>query len=129
MGERRAKPPLVLPVARVQPTKPAPLPKATGSTAPRAEAAASACAPDEQRLRNYAGRMVEGLGIGPTDDLKLFEPDGTPAANLTPVMLAMSKVELGLFSASPELVERAIGRALAKIEAEAKTDPPPPPAP
>ncbi|WP_194164671.1 hypothetical protein [Microvirga thermotolerans] len=88
-----------------QRTASAPAPKA----APRKEAAA--CAPDEQRLRNYAARMVADLaGIGPTDDLRLFGPDGTPTANLAPVMLAMSAVELGMLRASPDLVEAAVRR-------------------
>jgi hypothetical protein len=100
-------------------------PTATASTAPKASPrpqASTACAPDEQRLRNYASRMVEGLGLGPTDDLKLFAEDGTPLSNLTHVMLAMSAFELGALRASPDLVERAIRRATARIEASAKLD-------
>ena len=76
--------------------------------------ASSACAPDERRLRNYASRMVEGLGIGPTDDLMLFAEDGTPLPNLAHVMLAMSAFELGMLRASPDLVERAVERVAAK---------------
>lgn len=92
-------------------------PAATGST----EAAAKpppriACAPDEQRIRNYAGQIVQGLGLGPTDDLDLFEPDGTPRPNLAQVMLAMSAVELGTMRASPDLVSGAVERAALRAE-------------
>ena len=80
----------------------APAPK----SAPKVQAA-SVCPSEEQRLRNYAGRMVEGFGLNPTDDLKLFSADGTPQPNLTPVMLAMAAFELGALRASPALVEGA----------------------
>ncbi|WP_210484670.1 hypothetical protein [Microvirga antarctica] len=82
---------------------------------PAAVSASTACAPDEQRLRNYAARMVEELGLGPTDDLKLFSPDGSPQANLAAVMRAMSSVELGILRASPELVDSAIRRMSEKL--------------
>ncbi|MBB4039766.1 hypothetical protein GGR34_001413 [Microvirga flocculans] len=63
--------------------------------------------------------MVDGLGLGPSDDLKLFAEDGTPLPNLTPVMLAMSAFELGMLQASPDLVEAAIERAAVKAREEA----------
>jgi hypothetical protein len=93
----------------VQRTKPSRGPAATASARPKTQVA-SACAPDEQRLTNYAGRMVAGLGLGPKDDLKLFASDGKPLPNLAPVMLAMSAVELGALKASPDLVEAAVQR-------------------
>ncbi|MET0744940.1 MAG: hypothetical protein ABWY78_16330 [Microvirga sp.] len=77
----------------------------------KAGPAADSCAPDEQRLRNYAGRMVDGLGVGPGDDLRLFGPDGTPLPNLVPVMLAMSAVELGMLQADLGLIEAGVRRA------------------
>ncbi len=127
MGEKpkpAAKPqPLVVARPQARP-KPVREPASTASTAPKQQIATS-CSPDEQRLRNYAGRMVEGLGLGPNDDLKLFAADGTPLPNLTAVMLAMSAFELGALRASPELVEGAIQRAAAKIQASAKADLPP----
>lgn len=121
MGEKPKAPdprPLV-----IQRAKPKREPVATASTAPKTQVA-SACAPDEQRLRNYASRMVEGLGLGPNDDLKLFSAEGKPLPNLARVMLAMSAFELGALRASPDLVEAAIERASAKIEASIKTDRP-----
>jgi hypothetical protein len=108
-----------------------PAPRATASTAPAkmaapaktaAAAAPAACAPDEARLQNYAARMVETLGIGPKDDLKLFEADGTPGPNLAPIMLAMSGFELGLLRPDPALVEEAVQRAAAKAHAARSQD-------
>ena len=64
--------------------------------------------------------MVDGIGLGPSDDLKLFADDGTPLPNLTHVMLAMSAFELGALRASPDLVEGAIERAIAKVQENAK---------
>lgn len=119
MGERpKAKPE---PQKKVAVPKSAPQPKAKSAAAATASTATS-CVPDEQRLRNYASRMVEELGMGPTDDLKLFLDDGTPSPNLAPVMLAMSSFELGMLRASPTLVERAIARAVEKVQASAKTN-------
>lgn len=105
------------------PSKPKPVPTTTASVTPKAAPkpeTATACAPDEQRIRNYAARMVAGLGLGPTDDLKLFAPDGTPLPNLSHVMLAMSGFELGMLRADPDLVERAIRRAAAKVQDRAE---------
>lgn len=70
-----------------------------------------ACVPDEQRIRNYAARIVVDLGLEPTDDLALFDPDGTPRPNLPRVMLAMSSVELGVLHASTHLIDGAVERA------------------
>ncbi|WP_230530799.1 hypothetical protein [Microvirga roseola] len=118
MGEKQKAEPRRPPRAAARP-QPGREPAATASVAPKA--AVTACAPDEQRLRNYASRMVEGLNLGPEDDLKLFAENGTPQPNLAHVMLAMSAFELGALRASPDLVERAILRAGAKAEAAATT--------
>ena len=127
MGEKPKAPdprPLVVQKPRQKP-QPKREPAATAST-PSKPQIASACAPDEQRLRNYASRMVEGLGLGPDDDLKLFDADGRPLKNLAPVMLAMSAFELGAVRASPDLVQAAIERATRKVEANAEARPPAP---
>jgi len=117
MGEKpKAADPRPLVVQRPKPKRE---PATTASASPKPQVA-SACAPDEQRLRNYASRMVEGLGIGPNDDLKLFTEDGKPLPNLAPVMLAMSAFELGTLKASPDLVRAAIERAAGKVAASAK---------
>lgn len=122
MGEKPkpAKQPQPLVVAR---RKPAKAPVATASTVPKPAPkvqVAAACPSEEQRHRNYAGRMIETLGLGPSDDLKLFAQDGTPLPNLAHVMLAMSAFELGALRASPDLVEGAIERAITKIQEGAK---------
>jgi hypothetical protein len=97
------------------PARTAGAPQTTASLAPAPPPAAPvACASDDQRLRNYAVRIAEGLGLGPNDDLKLFEADGTPTANLAPVLLAMSAFELGTLRASGELVEGAVERQAAR---------------
>jgi hypothetical protein len=103
------------PVARPAP----PVPATATPTAPaaRPEPAATAslpapsCAPDEQRIQNYAARIVLGLDLQPGDDLKLFDEDGRPQPNLARVLLAMSSFELGYLRASVQLVEEAIERA------------------
>jgi hypothetical protein len=123
MGEKSkpAKPMEPLVTARRKPARePAATASAASKPAPKVQVAA-ACPSEEQRHRNYASRMVEGLGLGPADDLKLFAPDGTPQPNLTHVMLAMSAFELGVLRASPDLVEGAIERAIAKVQENAKT--------
>jgi hypothetical protein len=117
MGEtpKPAKPQPPLVVAR---PKPARQPATTASTAPTPPPkvqVAAACPSEEQRHRNYAGRMVEGLGLGPADDLKLFAEDGTPQPNLIRVMLAMSAFELGALRANPDLVEGAVRRMAERI--------------
>jgi hypothetical protein len=104
-----AKPP-TRPAARPSPPRKlaaAEPPAVTGAT----PAPVPACVPDEQRIRNYAARIVADLGLEPTDDLALFNPDGTPRPNLPRVMLAMSSVELGVLHASTHLIEGAVERA------------------
>jgi len=73
-------------------------------------APAPICSGDTARIGNYASAIAGSVGLGPNDDLKLFDADGRPGPNLAPVMLAMSKVELGTMRASAELVRAAIGR-------------------
>jgi hypothetical protein len=78
------------------------------------------CAPDEQRLRNYAGRIAGDVGLGPDDDLRLFEPDGTPMPNLAAVLLAMSSFELGALRAGDHLVAGAVERQAARARDRAE---------
>ena len=106
-------------VALVPPQRPVALAVTAPPPAPRP---VFSCAPDEQRIQNYAGRMVQTLGLQPGDDLHLFEPDGRPLPNLARVLLAMSSFELGYLRASAELVHGAIARATPPA-------PPPPSAP
>lgn len=105
---RTAQQPLPTPV-RTAASKPAPdAVTATAAVAP--DAAKLACVPDEQRLRNYAARIADSVGLRPDQDLDLFLSNGTPGANLAPVLLAMSGVELGLLRAREALVAAAIER-------------------
>ncbi|QRM31055.1 hypothetical protein [Microvirga sp. VF16] len=120
MGEKPkpVKPSRPLVVARSKSMSAA---SATPKLAPKVQVAA-ACPSEEQRHRNYASRMVEGLGLSPSDDLKLFAQDGAPQPNLTHVMLAMSAFELGALRASPDLVEQAIERAAARLKDGVKAE-------
>ena len=83
---------------------------------PLLAAPARSCAEEDARQRNYAARAVLGLGVGPSDDLKLFAPDGRPLANLAPVLAAMSAFELGSLRASGALVARAVARVTTRID-------------
>ncbi len=86
-------------------------------------APAPLCAGDTQRIDNYAARIAGSVGLKPGDDLKLFAEDGTPSANLAPVMLAMSAVELGTMRAAPDLVREAVARLAAGSGATAQASP------
>ncbi|WP_419539962.1 hypothetical protein [Methylobacterium oryzae] len=81
------------------------------------------CTGDEVRIQAYANRISASVGLKPGDDLDLFGPDGAPRANLAPVMLAMSAVELGTLRAGPDLVAGAIER-LRPLTPAANTAPP-----
>jgi hypothetical protein len=125
LGEKpkSAKPPQAPVASR---PKPARQPATTASTAPKPAPkvqVAAACPSEEQRHRNYAGRMVEGLGLGPADDLKLFAEDGTPQPNLIRVMLAMSAFELGALRANPDLVEGAVRRMAERVALARSAEP------
>lgn len=125
MGERKAAP-MASPTVRAGPARsssPTPRRPRAAPPAPAVAAIAPAlkppaprpstvaCAPDEQRIQNYAARIVRDLALQPSDDLKLFDLDGRPLANLSRVLLAMSSVELGRLRAGAALVESAIARA------------------
>jgi hypothetical protein len=75
------------------------------------------CSFDGQRIRNYAMKAIEGVATSPSDDLKLFDPDGTPLPALQRVMENMSGVEIGPYKASSELVRAGIEQATAAMRA------------
>lgn len=89
---------------------------------------APVCSNDETRIRNYAARIAGSVGLKPNDDLRLFLDDGRPTANLLPVMLAMSSVELGTLHASKALVSAAIARLEARLSGTASSESRPNPA-
>ena len=88
---------------------------------PASFAPLTSCAGDGVRIRNYALKVIEGVANSPDDDLKLFEPDGTPTGNLARVMANMASVEIGPLRADPALVKIGIETATtaAKLAAEA----------
>jgi hypothetical protein len=97
--------------AAVPPSRPE---TAAPAVPPRASPpAAGGCGSDEQRIQNYASRIVAGLGLRPGDDLKLFEPEGRPLPNLSHGLLARSAFELGHLGARLDLVAGAVARAAA----------------
>lgn len=67
-----------------------------------------ACTGEALRIRNYAAQIAAAAGVGPTDDLQLFAPDGTAHARLRAVMLAMAGVEIGPYGVRAALVDNAI---------------------
>ncbi len=79
------------------------------------------CALDGPRLRNYALKVIEGVAASPTEDLKLFTPEGMPNASLARVMENMSGVEIGPLRASRELVRAGIETATAAMRAAHET--------
>jgi hypothetical protein len=71
---------------------------------------AISCVGEDQRIRNYAVRAVEGLSLKPEDDLALFSKEGQPHLRLHRLMLNMSAVELGTLRAHESLIEAAIAK-------------------
>ncbi len=77
----------------------------------------SACALDGQRLKNYAAKAIDGVAASPGEDLRLFEPDGTPRPALARLMENMSGVEIGPLKARASLVQAGIDAATAAMRA------------
>jgi len=101
MGERTA--PVALAPVRLASLGPLP---ALGKPEPAVPLIA--CAGEAVRIRNYAGRIIEGIAASSTDDLKLFDEDGRPTPNLAHAMLNMASVEIGPFRVETSLVRRAV---------------------
>jgi hypothetical protein len=81
-----------------------------------------ACAGDAVRIRNYAGKIIEGIAANDTADLKLFDDQGQPTPNLAHAMLNMASVEIGPFRVETSLVRRAVD-LLAATRVETKSEP------
>ena len=81
---------------------------------------APTCTPDTARVHAYAAAVARDIVAHPTDDLRLFEPDGTPTTNLSRVMLNMAAVEIGPRRVTPDLVEAAIAAAARTRTGKAK---------
>jgi hypothetical protein len=103
MGER-APSPLALP-------RMAALPAAIA--APEGKVGRAACPAETQRIRNYAQNAIKGVADTIEADLKLFDPDGAPTANLTILLENMSAVEIGPLKASRALAQAAVEAARA----------------
>ena len=83
LGERSA--PVALAPVRLASLGPLP---ALGRPEPAVPAIA--CAGEAVRIRNYAGKIVDGIAASSTDDLKLFDDQGRPTPNLAHVMANMA---------------------------------------
>ena len=70
------------------------------------------CASENARIFNYAASITQGLVKKVDDDLKLFEPDGAPAPNLTRAMANMAAVEIGPFKAGQPLIGKVVAAAI-----------------
>lgn len=119
MGERPAKP---APAPKVAEKRPVATPRTRVASA-GALPPLLGCGSEEGRIQNYGNLISRALGVGPSDDLKLFDAAGLPTQNLLAVMVAMSAAELGYLHAGPELVEAAIGRLRDRITLAAKPEP------
>ena len=127
MGVRPGRPEVERPAARTPPVvrSSAPPPPVRYASARAPAPVASGCGSEEGRIRYYGSAIAKALGVSPDDDLKLFDEVGQPTANLLPVMVAMSAIELGYLHAGPELVERAIDRLRIKLALAANPAPSP----
>ncbi len=79
------------------------------------------CADDSVRLANYAQKIIDGVTTSIDEDLKLFEPDGTPTDRLARVMANMASVEIGPLKANDALVQTAIAAATATARRAAES--------
>ncbi len=66
------------------------------------------CAPETQRIANYATHIAAGVAAGPDADLALFDPDGKPTPNFARALFNMAAVEIGPLRATQALVDAAV---------------------
>lgn len=69
-----------------------------------------ACAPETQRIANYATNIANGVVAGPDADLELFDADGKPTPNFAKALFNMAAVEIGPLRATQALVDAAVAR-------------------
>jgi len=117
MGERIAPAPIALAPVRLASLE---LPASIGKPEPAVPM--FSCAGDMARIRNYAGKIIEGVAANDTADLKLFDEQGLPTANLTRAMLNMASVEIGPFRVETSLVSRAVDLLATAPKPEPKVD-------
>ncbi|MCB1541272.1 MAG: hypothetical protein KDJ25_10630 [Rhodoblastus sp.] len=65
------------------------------------------CAPETQRILNYATNIASGVAAGPDADLALFDADGKPTPNFAKALFNMAAVEIGPLRATRALVDAA----------------------
>jgi len=72
------------------------------------------CAPETQRIANYATNIAAGVAAGPDADLALFDADGRPTPNFAKALFNMAAVEIGPLRATQALVDAAVERIAAR---------------
>ena len=65
------------------------------------------CAPETQRILNYAASIASGIAAGPDADLALFDAEGAPTPNFAKALFNMAAVEIGPLRAARTLVDAA----------------------
>ncbi len=68
------------------------------------------CAPETQRIANYATNIAAGVAAGPDADLALFDAQGKPTPNFAKALFNMAAVEIGPLRATQALVDAAVAR-------------------
>ena len=68
------------------------------------------CAPETQRILNYATNIAAGVAAGPDADLALFDAEGKPTPNFAKALFNMASVEIGPLRATQALVDAAVAR-------------------
>ncbi len=76
------------------------------------------CAPETQRILNYATNIASGIVAGPDADLALFDAQGKPTPNFAKALFNMAAVEIGPLRATQALVEAAVVRVAQPAEVE-----------
>jgi len=72
------------------------------------------CAPETQRIANYAAKIAAGVAAGPDADLALFDAQGRPTPNFAKALFNMAAVEIGPLRATQALVDAAVASLAAR---------------
>ncbi|MCB1535539.1 MAG: hypothetical protein KDJ44_12635 [Rhodoblastus sp.] len=78
------------------------------------------CAPETQRILNYATNIASGIVAGPDADLALFDAQGQPTPNFAKALANMAAVEIGPLRATQALVEAAVAMIAARTDSASK---------
>ncbi|MFT4099025.1 MAG: hypothetical protein QM651_18035 [Rhodoblastus sp.] len=74
------------------------------------------CAPETQRIANYATNIAAGVAAGPDADLALFDAQGKPTPNFAKALFNMAAVEIGPLRATQALVDAATAALARRVE-------------